>query len=476
MIDILLVFPNIRTLIPPIYPIELGLLSASLQRRGHRVAIEIVSNHADLLRLPRRLARLQPEMVGFTAVYNQVPHVLRMAAMVKAWRPMPVLVGGKAAMLHPEDLMADPNVDGVCIGEGDEALPELVEARKAGRDHRGIHGFWFRDAQGALIRNPRRPFIQDLDALPFPDYGAVDFQHILEKTGGVLVMVAGRGGCDHQCSFCGVPPQRQSGTGRFVRMRSVERVLEEIAHVQERYRFRHIYFRDDTFTLDRDWAMGFARAYGERFSYSYEILTRADRLDPELVQALAASGCECVWLGADSGNDHIRDEVLRKNVDNERLEAACAMLHDAGIRVLVTNMLGLPFETPAAFEDTVALNQRIYAGRPTVSRYFGSSPAVFVFDPFPGTPLWHTCRDQGWLRTMRAGHWAYAEPHITMPRFPRREIRRQQRRFRYRVYRETNPGWALWCLAIDSTLRRVAPSFGPLFRPIEHRFAHGEWP
>lgn len=111
------------------------------------------------------------------------------------------------------------------------------------------------------------------------------------------------------------------------------------------------------------------------------------------VDGLKASGWQLIWLGADSGNDFIREEILGKTVDNETLVEKCRYLHRIGIRTLITNMVGLPYETSEHFEDTIELNARIYGNRPTMSRTFGACPAIFVFDPFPGTPLWNECKE-----------------------------------------------------------------------------------
>ncbi len=473
---ILLTFTNVQTLVPFVFPSELGALSAFLRQHGHQVRVHLVSSAADLRSFRRVLEDYQPELLGISAVYNQAARAAELAALAKAWRPdLPVILGGKHATLAPELAIACPHFDGVCVGEGEHALLELVQTLERGDDPSGIQGFWYRRPDGSVQKNPCRPFIQDLDALPLPDYGAVDLQQIIDRMFGTAFMVLGRGGCPHGCRFCGVPPQAARGSGCFVRMPSVGRAIEHIEWLDRRYRFRHIYFRDDTLTLNRGWFLAFAAAFGDRFEQSYELLTRADYLDPEVVRALADSRCSAVWLGADSGNEHIRTAVLGKTIDNATTIDACDRLFDAGIKPMLTNMVGLPHETPEQFDDTVALNRRVYGGRPTVTRAYGVSPAVFVFNPFPGTPLWDECLERGWLKGLPDRVWSYADSYVSMPQFPPREVLKRARRFRHDVYRPTNPAFARLCLAKDSTIRRWIPSLGPserFMRRLEHRLAH----
>lgn len=475
----LLVFPNVRALMPYVFPIDLGQLSAWLSGHGFHSTLHLVDDMRSLRRFDRVLREKRPDVVGFTGVYSQAPYISRMAAAVKAWRPdVPVLVGGKHATLVPEEFAHDPNIDVICVGEGEHALLEYLQALAAGERPAGIPNLWLRQEDGSFEQNACRAFIADLDTLPLPDYEAVDYQKILDSMFGTAYMVAGRGGCPCECRFCGVPAQADKGIGEYVRLKSVDYLLDEIAWLKSRYSFDHIYFRDDTFTWNREWALEFAEKFPHRFDLTYEFLTRADYLDDELIEAFTGAGCECIWFGADSGNDHIREDVLGKTVPNDRLIHVCDQLHRAGIRPLLTNMVGLPHERPSDFEDTVDLNRRIYRSGPSVSRTFGASPAVFTFNPFPGTPLFDECKQRGWLRTMRTGHWAYTDSYVEMPQFSQREVARRMRTFRYRVHRDSAPVWAWWCRIKDSTVRRVMPDLGPLefvVRNVEHRALHGRW-
>ncbi|MCC6159273.1 MAG: B12-binding domain-containing radical SAM protein [Deltaproteobacteria bacterium] len=452
---ILLVFPNLDTLMPNVFPTDLGALSAYLKQFGYETRIHIVNTHRLLREFQDELRAFEPDVVGITGIGSQALYMKELATASKAWRrDVPVICGGKNASIAPDTLINYKDIDVVCVGEGEYAFRDYLQALNDGADPTGIKNLWFR-TDGEPIKNPCRSFVKDLDSLPFWDYDAVDYQAMIDFNYRWVMLLAGRG-CPGICTFCGVPPQAHLGEGEFCRLRSVEHVLGEIEMLERKYKFDHIYFRDDTFTWNRQWAMEWAEKYAAKFAYPYEILTRADCLDHELMDALKASNCAVIWLGADSGNDYIRNEILKKGCSNERLIEVCDYLHEIGIRPHLTNMVGLPHETPEMHRETIELNRRVYSRRATVSPGTGPSPMIFVFSPFPGSSLWEMSAKEGWLR----GHWrgfrTYRESVIDMPQFPAKDVRRAQRKFRYEVYRTSHPVWAWFLRIADSGLVQKA--------------------
>ncbi len=467
---ILLVYPNIKILLPYSFPTDLGALSSYLKREGYETKIHIVNNLRGIGKLKQVLLDFNPDIVGFTAIYSQIQHVFEMAGIVKAWKNVPIIVGGKHATLVPDKVIWHQNVDAICVGEGELTFHEFIQAVESGSNFKGIGNLWYKQGD-EVIKNPPRPYIQDLDSLPFWDFEAVDYQDIITRQMNTTLALAGRGICAWKCTFCGVPNQAKCGIGRFTRYRSVEHLLGEIEWLTKKYNFKYIYFRDDTFTLNRKWTMGFATEYPKHFKYPFEFLTRADCLDKELMDALKEAGCECIWLGADCGNDWLREEVLRKDIDNEVLIETALYLHKIGIKPLITNMIGLPYETPKMLMDTIELNRKIYGEFPSVSRFWGLCPAVFVFGPFPGSDLYEVCEKEGWIRNLPRDYNTYAESYIEMPQFSRKEIYKWWCKFRYLVYKDSHPGWAFWCFIKDHFRHYISPRFYP-FEGLVRRFEY----
>jgi radical SAM superfamily enzyme YgiQ (UPF0313 family) len=257
-------------------------------------------------------------------------------------------------------------------------------------------------------------------------------------------------GCLWECAFCSNVLLAENNIGPAVRNHSVAWAMEDLEYLAKHYRFRYIGFRDDTFTWHKGWTLEFLEQYARRIRYPFDIFTRSDRLDEEIMDSLEAAGCKHVFLGLDSGNDHIRNEILNKQMTTERLIEVCDYLNTIGIKAVISNQVGLPFETPEQFQDTIEINRRIHRSQVVFSAVNGAAPKIWVFTPFPGTRLEKVCRDNGWLKQTPTDYLVYRQSIVEMPAFPRREIDRLYRRFRYLVYKDSAPLAALFMLLYDT--------------------------
>ena len=446
--DILLASMNLDTPMMRAFSIGYGALSAWLRPRGHRVRVMEVNTRRDLARFEALVRQEHPQVVGFNGPANQAPWFPECVARARRGAPgARVIIGGWQASLQPEQTLRTSRADAVLAGEGELALSAWLDDVAGGGDGSRAPNIWtWRD--GAILPGTPAPFIDPLDQLPMVDYGCMDYQGILDVNLRVATLVAGRG-CPFACTFCSVGSLAGRGVGRYARMRSVGHVMDEVRYLLDRYQVDHLFFRDDTFTWDKTWALEFCRAMADGPRHPFEILTRADCLDKEMVRALRAAGCTHVWLGVDAGNNELRRQRLHKSTTRAQILEAAHRLQAAGIGVVTTNMVGLPHETPAMHRETIAINREIYAGHRTFSPAAGSSPKIFAFGPFPGTPLHEDCVANGWMGAYPKGYAIYRDTFLQMPGFSRREIMRAYRDFRYQVYRPSDPVHAWLCRLWD---------------------------
>jgi radical SAM superfamily enzyme YgiQ (UPF0313 family) len=265
---------------------------------------------------------------------------------------------------------------------------DWVSALQEGKDVTHIPNLWLRQGEN-LVKNPLRPLIANLDELPFADRELFGFDQILGKNDGWVDMMAGRG-CPYGCSYCCNPILRErfSGLGKYVRFRSVENVLSEIRLLTSHYVVKTLNFQDDVFTLDRDWTLQFCQAYRKQFSFPFWINTRVERVnDEEMVAALAHAGCRGVRIGIESGNEKLRAEILKRRMSNDEIRQAFALANKHGLNVYTCNMLGVPGETAAMIEETIALNRELEPADLQFS----------VFYPYPMTELYDLCAREGYL-------------------------------------------------------------------------------
>jgi anaerobic magnesium-protoporphyrin IX monomethyl ester cyclase len=334
------------------YP-TLGLLSISayLRRAGFDVEIfdTTFAERGDLL------ARLErgPGVLGFyTNLMTRRP-VLELTAAAKrhGWT---VVLGGPESANYPEEYLAR-GADVVVIGEGEETLAELLPALARSGAHRlqGIAGTIFRDEEGAVVRNPERAQIADLDTLPWPDRERIDLERYVDvwRTHhgmGSVNLITARG-CPYKCRWCS-----HAVFGFSHRRRSWLNVADEVEHIRDRWKPDQLWYADDVFTISHRWLFDYAAELKRRgLRFPFETISRADRMMREEVLAtLAEMGCYRIWIGSESGSQRILD-AMQRGVTAEQVQWATKAAQRHGIQVGMFLMWGYDGETVDDIAETV---------------------------------------------------------------------------------------------------------------------------
>lgn len=407
------------------YQFGIGMLSAMLKRHGHDTRLHYMFGCYDPESLRRDIAACQPDVIAFSAVSPQYRYVRRLFQGLQPFKAFTVF-GGTHATLAPECIKEMPGLDAVCVGEGEYPMLELVEALKQGRPPDGIRNLWVRRKDGSVVANPTRPFMENLDELPFPDREIFDYQAIVNSDFHTALFMFSRG-CPYQCTFCSNHALRARQDGRYVRFRSVPNCLEEIRQVVSRYQVKALYFNDDCFTARRDFVDEFCAAYKAEFSLPFDINARPETLTDETCRTLKDAGCRRISIGIESGSETFRREVLGRAQSNERIVAGFEACRRAGIKTKSFNIVGFPYETPEDFRETIDLNARINP----------DSVIIGIFEPYPGTKLAEVCQRERFVDPGRedAVFMGRRDTVLKMPRFSRRQILRAFRNFAFNVYR-----------------------------------------
>jgi len=176
--------------------------------------------------------------------------------------------------------------------------------------------------------------------------------------------------------------------GHYVRWRSVENLIEELEVIKAQYGMRFVRFHDDIFMFNKDWFEEFCEHYRQKIGLPFICNARANLVTDSMSQMLTNAGCIHVFLGLESGNDHIRNVVLNRNHSREQIINACCSLQAHGITITTYNMYGLPFETIDTVLDTIELN---ITCRP-------QQASIFFYVPYPRTRLAQVAEDEGMLQ------------------------------------------------------------------------------
>ena len=422
-------------------PLGISYISAVLKKEGHRTHVVVVSSASSghsLRLIDESISRHAAGLVCFTSIATEYGLTSGLAREVKKRHPrLPLLIGGPHATLNPEEVMAD-GFDAVCVGEGEHPTLELVSQLEKGVNPAHIPNLWIRHGQ-EVERNASRPFLDDLDSLPFPDREMWQ-EWIEEREPAKHVVLLGRG-CPFHCTYCCNHAIRRTALGIYVRKRAPARIADEIRDGLTRYpSIREVYFEMETIGQDKKWVMALCSELDALnrtlkrplpFGTNFRITPHTE-VD-ELFEALAGCNFGYLNIGLESGSEKIRREVLKREYSNEDVRRVVAAARKQGLRVNFYNLIGIPSETMADVMETVKVNRACMP----------DSISTSIFFPYPGTELHARCREMGLLGAARVSQTERRIATLDLPGFPRKEIQKCYIWFDYWVYWGRVPAWKL---------------------------------
>ena len=247
-----------------------AFLAAFLREHGHEAAMVragVGMTEAEVVRMVREAG---PGLLGVSMTTRQWLRARHLVGVIRAVLDVPVVAGGLHATFSPEAVLGSPGFDFACLGEGEEALLELVETLAAGRSAHGLANIWGRGGFRPVLRKPVEP----LDRLPFAA------RDVLDEPNGVVQLSTQRG-CPFPCTYCGARMFNElyEGTAEYGRRRSHENVLAELRGLREAGKLSYVVFLDDTFTIHHPWVKEFCRLYKEEFRTPFCLHARRGRCD-----------------------------------------------------------------------------------------------------------------------------------------------------------------------------------------------------
>jgi anaerobic magnesium-protoporphyrin IX monomethyl ester cyclase len=356
-----------------IYPPQsLALAAAVLRNQGRDVSLvdacgERLDTATAIRRVQERPASIIAVLVAHISLDNDIAFLNSLSVGDKSRL---LAVGSGAAFVEPQ-LLERTDVDHVLIGEPEAMLPGacgmLAGENSARRLHRKVTA-----ADLGLLGMDAAGRSQDLDDLPFPAWDLVPLQGY-----GFVTMLTSRG-CDDTCAFC----PYAVGMGRRLRIRSTQRVLEEMAWLATTIRPKRLILRDPVFARERNRVELICQGIIDRkLPLAWECESRPEHFDRDLLRLMQRAGCKTVKIGLETTSASVLRELRRVSSDAEAylrhttdLVEVCREL-DIGCRVFT--MTGLPGQTDADVADTVAYLRQL---RP-------SGISVKPFHRYPGLPM-----------------------------------------------------------------------------------------
>ncbi|HSW56223.1 MAG TPA: radical SAM protein [Ignavibacteriaceae bacterium] len=338
-----------------------------------------------------------------------------------------IILGGPEVRYNATDLL-ELGADFVVIGEGEETTLELINRleMKNAKDFKNINGIGFKDEKGKIVFNAERSLISDIDTLPVPNRNGIDIRKYQEawkeRHGMNAVSVSTMRGCPYTCRWCS-----RAVYGLTYRRRSPEKVVEELLQIKQEYNPDTIWFVDDVFTISHKWLAGFNEELKRKnLKIKYECITRADRMNEEVIETLKDSGAFRVWIGAESGSQRIIDAMDRRvKVEQVREMIQLAKKHDIETGTFI--MLGYPGETEKDIEQTITHLKKSNPDHFTITVAYPIKGTEF-YEEIESSQLnafdWekHSDRDRDFIRTYSKKYYDFAVRRVV------NEVRYHQKR------------------------------------------------
>jgi len=391
-------------------PLGLANIAGYVEREGYNVSIcdalaegrKTLKRGKNYLRvgldnkaIAKKLNYYKPDIVGISIMFTAfASDAHELAKLVKKVSPRTLVVfGGAHPSVVPKQVLKDKNVDLVVIGEGEETFLEVIQKFEKKQSLVNISGTGVRNKNGKIVINKPRPFIKDLDSLPFPARHLLPMDIYLEsakendKASYAMrcpnaCMVSSRG-CPNNCIYCAVPKI----WGRSWRAFSASRVVSEIEFLVNRYGIREIHFLDDNVSVNK---IRLEKICDEIIKKKLDIKWTCPNgiaiwtLDKPLLKKMKKSGCYRLTFGIESGCPETQ-KFIRKNLNLKKAKKVMKIASDLGLWIFSTYIIGFPYETKEAIDQTFEYAIKSY------SDFIG----FILLMPFPGTDITKIMTDEG---------------------------------------------------------------------------------
>ena len=396
---------------PPFIPLGLAYLGAIAERDGHQVTvIDCQAERLGYDNFRSRISQIPSDVIGVTSttlLYNSAKQILTIA---KETHPnATTMIGGSHVTFWDENALNEcPAIDVIVRREGEITFSELLKQSEAKKDFGGVLGTTYRGADGKIIRNEDRPFIQDLDSLPTPAYHLlpIDAFHRMGKT--IFPLVTSRG-CVQWCDFCSTVRM----FGRGYRSRNPKRVVDELEMLHNKYGESQFTFYDDAFTINRKNTLELcAEIKARKLNIEWDCETRVDAVDKELLEKMRDAGCITVWFGVESGSEKILG-AMHKKINREQVREAFKTAQKAGLMTIASSVIGFPGETEETAWETINF----------INSLNPDDIGCYIATPYPGTPMYDEVVKNGWLRITDFNKYDTATPTFETPYLSMEKLR-----------------------------------------------------
>lgn len=333
--------------IPPLPPSDLLYMASIARLANHKpVVIDYSLGNKTLDDFITDIKEIKPDYLVLNVASTTLENDLSVVKPAKEILPeIKIIAKGAHFRIFDKKTLEDYNLDIVIRGEAEFTLLDILK----GVELPYIKGITYKK-DGEIFRNEDRPFIQNLDEIPYPARDLIDNSiYRRPDTNEVQAVIKVSRGCPYHCFFCLATPV----SGAKVRTRSPENIVGEIKECYEKYGIKNFIFWSDLFNLDHDWVKALSKAIiDSKMKITFSTNTRADSADIETIKLMKKAGCSLVSIGIESGSQELLDKMGKK-ITTEQIKNTVKMFKKEGIKIYGYYVVGLPWESEETFRETM---------------------------------------------------------------------------------------------------------------------------
>lgn len=378
-------------------PYNLGILSACLKDKYDVYIYDHNFDNTNISDFHSKLTDLNPDVVGITSFSTEYIEEIRyFSKEIKKVLPKSIVVlGGIVPTVWINKIIDNTNIDYFIMGEGEYRLPALLDALNSGINYpKNICGIAFRDSNNNNVIHYPTYYIDDLDCIPFPDYGnlnffrygnySVKYSSLIPRQFPFATTITSRG-CPYKCIFCAA----STVSGKKVRMRSSGNVIEEIDMLVTKYGVREIIFSDDHFLHNINRAREIINGIIKReYNITWKCANLAVwSLKEDILELMRQSGSYQITLSIESGNQYVVNKLIKKPVNLEKAKERINLAKSMGFEIIVNFIIGTPGETWDQIRESLKYAEDIDV----------DVINIHIATPLPKTELMEICLREGLL-------------------------------------------------------------------------------
>lgn len=396
-------------------PLGIAYLAQTLINDGHEVRY-FESPRPNFL---KRLKAFNPNVLSYSVTTGKHHLCQDLNSFLRSQINGISLFGGPHCTFYPEFIENDELIDGICQGEGESAIVELLRKIEQGQDYAQTSNWWLR-VDGRIYKNTVREKIEDLDNLPIPNRDIIYAENTDLRDMPIKRILCSRG-CPFACAYCFNKKYNilYQGKGKVYRQRSPQTIVQEARTIKEKYPFTFLKFVDDIFGMNMDYDF-FAEIYSKNVGIPFICNMRPNLINEHKAKKLKEAGCVVVTIAIESGNEFIRNQILKRNLSSELLNKAIKILKNEGIRVWTQNIIANPGETFEMAMETFNLNVKNKVDFAECS----------LLTPYPGTDIYKYCVENnyfdGKIDNLSKSYWLGSIIHFASEKEKRRLINFQK--------------------------------------------------